>query len=141
MKIVQCVLIIILYRLACNIAHLSSISETDKKHHDQVNGDPILIEISWTIHDYVLHTIPTLQVVTNPLLSRQFSPIYKEIFANLKKLNAEYIRYAVWYPYPKLAVAELDPPSDLFQCGNVGENCRDKRNYINKKNHNVNIHC
>ncbi|CAF1435987.1 unnamed protein product [Rotaria sordida] len=122
MKIVQCVLIIILYRLACNIAHLSSISETDKKHHDQVNGDPILIEISWTIHDYVLHTIPTLQVVTNPLLSRQFSPIYKEIFANLKKLNAEYIRYAVWYPYPKLAVAELDPPSDLFQCGNVGEN-------------------
>ncbi|CAF4122391.1 unnamed protein product, partial [Rotaria sordida] len=87
----------------------------------QVNADPILIEVSWTTHDYDLHTIPTLQVVTNPLLARQFSPIYKQIFASLKELNAEYARYAVWFPYPKLAVAELDPPSGLYQCGNVGQ--------------------
>jgi hypothetical protein len=43
------------------------------------------------------------------------------MFASLKQLNAEYTRYTAWYPYPKLVVAELDPPSGLFQCGNVGE--------------------
>ena len=59
--------------------------------------------------------------MTNPLLARQFSPIHKQIFASLKQLNAEYTRYAAWFPYPKLAVAELDPPSGLFQCGNVGQ--------------------
>ncbi|CAF3871120.1 unnamed protein product [Rotaria sp. Silwood2] len=106
--------------------------------HDQVNGDPILIQISWTIHDYNLHTIPTLQVVTNPLLSRQFSPVHKQIFASLKQLNAEYARYAAWFPYPKLAIAELDPPSGLFQCGNVGEDfsinlsCEQNGGVINK---------
>jgi hypothetical protein len=40
----------------------------------------------------------------------------------LKQLNAEYTRYAAWFPYPNMGVAELDPPSGLFQCGNVGTN-------------------
>ena len=86
-----------------------------------VQIDPIVIQVNWTNHDYNLHTIPSLQLVTNPLVSRQFSPISKTIFDNLKQLNAEYARYAVWFPYPKLAVAELDPPSGMFQCKNVGE--------------------
>lgn len=85
------------------------------------NVDPIRINVSWNVHDYDLHTVPTLQVVTNPLLMRKSSPVHDQIFANLKQLNAEYARYAVWYPYPKLAVAELNPPSGLFQCGNVGQ--------------------
>jgi hypothetical protein len=29
----------------------------------------------------------------------------------VKDLGAEYVRYAVWLPYPKLAVAELEPPT------------------------------
>ena len=85
------------------------------------NVDPIVIEVNWSAKDYLLHTTPSLQIVTNPLVSRQFSPISKEIFANLAQLNAEYTRYAAWFPYPKMAVAELDPPSGLVQCGNSGE--------------------
>lgn len=103
--------------LIFGVVDLSPLSQSD-----QVTSDPILIEVTWTATEYKLHTIPTLQLVTNPLVSREFSPVSKEIFANLKQLNAEYARYAVWFPYPKLAVAELDPPSGLFQCGNVGEN-------------------
>jgi hypothetical protein len=122
MNIVQCVLTIVLWRLVCSISSSSPIFETDIQHHDQVNADPILIEVSWHALDYNLHTIPTLQVVSNPLLARQFSPIHTQIFASLKQLNAEYTRYAAWFPYPKLAVAELDPPSGLYQCGNVGQN-------------------
>lgn len=83
--------------------------------------DPIVIEVTWTAHDYVLHTTPSLQIVTNPLVSRQFSPVSKHIFDSLAQLNAEYTRFAAWFPYPKMGVAELDPPSGLLQCGNVGD--------------------
>ena len=87
------------------------------------NGDdPILIDINWSVDDFLLHTVPSLQIVANPLVSRQFSHIYKEIFASLAQLNADFVRYAAWYPYPKMGVAELDPPSGLLQCGNVAEN-------------------
>jgi len=96
-------------------------SESNKQHNEKINADPIVITVNWITQDYLLHTTPTLQLVTNPLVSRQFSPVSKEIFANLKQLNAEYARYAVWFPYPKLAVAELDPPSGLLQCASVGE--------------------
>lgn len=84
--------------------------------------DPILISIDWSTYEYVLHTVPSLQIVANPLVSRQFSPIYETIFDNLAQLNADFVRYAAWYPYPKMAVAALDPPSGLSQCGNVAEN-------------------
>jgi hypothetical protein len=121
MSINKCVLTFLLCFLALDVVHLSPTSESDKPQHDQVNADPILIEVSWTAHDYDLHTTPTLQVVANPLLARQFSPVHTQIFASLKQLNAEYARYAAWFPYPKLSVAELDPPSGLYQCGNVGQ--------------------
>jgi len=120
MNIIAFMFLIVLCQFPLSMAHSSSISNTEKQQHDQINSDPILIEVSWSVHDYDLHTIPTLQVVTDPLLSRQFSPVHKQIFASLKQLNTEYTRYAVWFPYPKIAVAELDPPSGLFQCGNVG---------------------
>ena len=116
MSITKCMLISLLCFFNLDIVHLLPSSE-----NEQVTADPIHIEVSWTAHDYDLHTIPTLQVVVNPLLSRDFSPISKQIFASLKQLNAEYTRFAAWFPYPKLGVAELDPPSGLFQCGNVGQ--------------------
>ncbi|CAF1541147.1 unnamed protein product [Rotaria magnacalcarata] len=122
MNIVQCIMLTILCHLAYIISLTLALYETEKLHNHQGNADPFLIEIYWTTHDYNLHTVASLQVVTNPLATREFSPVHQQVFANLKQLNAEYTRYAVWFPYPKLAVAELDPPSGIFQCGNVGEN-------------------
>jgi len=55
------------------------------------------------------HTVPTLQAVVNPML-RRGSPIYGASFEALRRLGADYVRYAFWFPYPKLAVAELRPP-------------------------------
>jgi hypothetical protein len=54
-------------------------------------------------------TVPTLQAVVNPML-RRGSPIHDASLDALHKLGADYVRYAFWYPYPKLAVAELRPP-------------------------------
>ena len=57
---------------------------------------------------------PTLQVVTNPLLANDSafqSPIYEQAFESLRALNANYVRYVPWFPFPRRAVAELEPPS------------------------------
>ena len=69
------------------------------------------IEVSWDKVQGTLKTTPTLQVVVNPPL-RPGSPIVKQAYAEVKRLGAEYVRYVPWLPYPKLGVAELQPPHD-----------------------------
>src|SRR5271169_5740435 len=54
-------------------------------------------------------TVPTLEAVVNPML-RRGSPIHDASLEALRKLGPDYVRYAFWYPYPKLSVAELQPP-------------------------------
>lgn len=56
------------------------------------------------------HTTPTLQAVVNPML-RRGSPIHDASMAALRDLGCDYVRYAFWFPYPKLVVAELQPPT------------------------------
>ena len=68
------------------------------------------IEINWNKTVIVSKSTPTLQVVTNPMLNRG-APIHDGSFAALKELGADYVRYVPWLPYPKIAVAELDPPT------------------------------
>jgi hypothetical protein len=70
---------------------------------------PIHIEVNWA-KTKPLRTTPTLQMVVNPML-RRGSPIHDATFASLQKLGADMVRYAAWHPYPKLAVAELQPPT------------------------------
>ena len=55
-------------------------------------------------------TTATLQVVVNPPL-RPGSKIHDRTYEDLRKLGADYVRYVPWLPYPKLAVAELEPPA------------------------------
>jgi hypothetical protein len=70
---------------------------------------PIAVHVDWS-STQPLRTVPTLQVVINPLL-RRGSPIHDAAFADVKSLGADYVRLAFWHPYPKLAVAELDAPT------------------------------
>jgi len=69
-----------------------------------------LADIDWSRTIRVSRSTPTLQVVTNPMLNRG-SPIHDGAFRALKALGADYVRYVPWLPYPKIAVAELEPPS------------------------------
>src|SRR5579875_1265049 len=71
---------------------------------------PVRISVDWPEQAQSMRTTPTLQVVVNPLL-RRGSPIHDETFAALRSLGADYVRYVPWHPYPKLAVAELEPPT------------------------------
>jgi len=68
------------------------------------------VTIDWTKAIIVSRSPPTLQVVVNPPL-RRGSSIHDPVFAALRNLSAENVRYVPWLPYPKLAVAELEPPA------------------------------
>ncbi|WP_207512964.1 glycosyl hydrolase family 39 [Longitalea luteola] len=68
------------------------------------------VTINWNHTITVSKTTPTLQLVENPMV-RPGSPIHKNTFKALKELDADYVRYVPWFPYPKMAVAELQPPT------------------------------
>lgn len=71
---------------------------------------PPTVTIDWQNTVLVSRSTPTLQVVVNPML-RRGSPIHDAAFRALKQMDADYVRYVPWLPYPKLAVAELEPPT------------------------------
>jgi hypothetical protein len=68
------------------------------------------VEVQWDKTERISRTTPTLQVVVNPPL-RAGSPIRERAYAEVQRLGADYVRYVPWLPYPKLGVAELEPPT------------------------------
>ena len=73
--------------------------------------DAVKVTASWDKVTRVSQTTPTLQVVVNPPL-RRGSAIHDRVFEALRDLGADYVRYVPWLPYPRLGVAELEPPRD-----------------------------
>ncbi len=71
---------------------------------------PLQLAIHWDKVTVVSNTTPTLQVVVNPPL-RPGEPLGKAAYKAVKDLGADYVRYVPWLPYPRLAVAELEPPT------------------------------
>jgi hypothetical protein len=71
---------------------------------------PIPVQIDWSRTTLTSRTTPTLQVVANPLL-RRGNVVHDGAFAALHDLGADYVRCCPWIPYPRLAVAELEPPT------------------------------
>lgn len=69
------------------------------------------LDINWAKQLMVSKSTPTLQVVVNPPLRRGAS-IHDQSFEALKNLGADYVRYVPWLPYPRLGVAELEPPAN-----------------------------
>ncbi len=67
------------------------------------------VAVNWDKTITISKTTPTLQLVENPMV-RPGSSIHAATFKALKDLGADYVRYVPWFPYPKMAVAELEPP-------------------------------
>jgi len=72
---------------------------------------PAKFVVHWDKVVRISQTTPTLQVVVNPPL-RRGTPVHDEAFKALRDLGADYLRYVPWLPYPRLGVAELEPPKD-----------------------------
>jgi hypothetical protein len=73
-------------------------------------ADPPELTIDWIKVLGTTRTTITLQVVENPPL-RRGSSIHDNAWASLAALHLDMARLALWYPYPRLAVAELAPPA------------------------------
>jgi hypothetical protein len=71
---------------------------------------PLQLTIQWDKTTALSKSTPTFQVVVNPLL-RRGEPLSAASYKAVKEMGAEYVRYVPWLPYPKLAVAELEPPT------------------------------
>jgi hypothetical protein len=70
----------------------------------------IILKANWEKTVSVSQTTATLQVVVNPPM-RRGTPIHDHVFKTLHDLKADYVRYVPWLPYPRLGVAELEPPA------------------------------
>jgi hypothetical protein len=77
---------------------------------NSTDSAPITIQPNWRSIVGHSHTQITLQVVVNPPL-RRGSPIHDAAWGAMRQLDAVDARFAMWYPYPRLGVAELQPPS------------------------------
>lgn len=82
-----------------------------KETAPQAAPEKVKLSVNWDKVVSVSKTTPTLQVVVNPPL-RRGSKIHDRVFQALQELGADYVRYVPWLPYPKLGVAELEPPAD-----------------------------
>jgi hypothetical protein len=71
---------------------------------------PRRVSVDWKTVERISKTSTTLQVVVNPPL-RQGTLIHDGAWDSLHSLKADYVRFVPWLPYPRLAVAELEPPS------------------------------
>src|ERR1035441_6079382 len=69
------------------------------------------VTVDWDKVIGVSKTTATLQLGAFPP-NRRGSKIHDQIFEALQVLGADYVRYVPWLPYPKLGVAELEPPAD-----------------------------
>ncbi len=72
---------------------------------------PLQVTVDWNTVTRISRTTPTFQVVVNPPLRRGES-LHDPAFRAVKYLGCDVVRYVPWLPYPKLAVAELEPPKD-----------------------------
>jgi len=72
---------------------------------------PTQLTVHWEKVTLVSKTTPTLQVVVNPPL-RHGEPLSIAAYKAVKDLGTDYVRYVPWLPYPRLAVAELEPPTE-----------------------------
>src|SRR5215467_7973636 len=68
------------------------------------------VVVRWDVVKSVSKTTPTLQVVVNPPL-RRGTTVHDGAFQTLHDIGADYVRYVPWLPYPRLGVAELEPPA------------------------------
>jgi hypothetical protein len=76
----------------------------------EVSAQDAHLTIHWDKTIVVSKSTPTLQVVVNPPL-RPGEALGKASYQALHELGADYVRYVPWLPYPRLGVAELEPPT------------------------------
>src|SRR2546425_10827613 len=102
---------LLLATLFCAIAVSTFLAQTSSGQTSSSIDQSAKVAAHWDKVTGVSKTTATLQVVVNPPL-RRGSPIHDAAHKSLRDIQADYVRYVPWLPYPKLAVAELEPPAN-----------------------------
>jgi hypothetical protein len=79
---------------------------------------PNVVTVSWASPLRPLQTVAAFQTVVNPVTTRE-SPYHDAVYDKIASLKAPFQRYVPWLPYPRLGIAELEPPSHGGLCGFV----------------------
>jgi hypothetical protein len=95
--------------LFCGVVILTSFGQNSDK--DKAGDQSTKTIVHWDKVTGVSKTTATLQVVVNPPL-RRGTPIHDNAFKSLRDTQADYVRYVPWLPYPRLGIAELEPPAN-----------------------------
>ena len=69
------------------------------------------VTVDWNKVIRVSNTSATVVVSTNPMMNRD-APTHDRVFRALRDLQCDYVSNGPWFPYPRFAVAELEPPAD-----------------------------
>jgi Glycosyl hydrolases family 39 len=93
------------------LALVTANSLLGQSHKQKNQSAPVRVVVGWDNILRVSNTNATLQAVVTPLMSPA-SPLHPEVWTALADLHANYVRYVPWLPYPRLAVAELEPPTE-----------------------------
>ncbi|MGY2010926.1 hypothetical protein ACW9HC_28430 [Nocardia gipuzkoensis] len=77
----------------------------------EMTGAPVnSIHVDWAEITGVSRTTLTTRLWTAPPLRRS-SPIHDKAFDARRALDADLVRFLPWYSHPRIAVAELNPPT------------------------------
>lgn len=96
--------------LWCVMVGLTVTSCNNSNKLKNVN-DGYAVDIKWDKVEVVSKTELSIQVCPEPPM-RRGHPASKNIYAALKGAKVNYARLQPWYPFPRLGVAELEPPKD-----------------------------
>jgi len=69
------------------------------------------LTFNWDNIEYVSKTDLSIQICPEPPM-RRGHPASKNIYKALRNSKVNYARLQPWYPFPRLGVAELEPPKD-----------------------------
>jgi hypothetical protein len=96
-------------RLRTALAAFALLSAVRLAADDSKPADPT-VSIRWDHTVATSRSTATLQVVVNPML-RPGSSMHDGSIAALRAIHAKFVRFVPWFPYPRLVVAELEPPT------------------------------
>jgi Glycosyl hydrolases family 39 len=74
-------------------------------------ANDVRLEIHWDRPGDTSRTEASYQIVVNPPV-RRGSAIHDEVWRSVRAMGAPYVRFVPWLPYPRLGVAELEPPAN-----------------------------
>lgn len=72
--------------------------------------NPLVVSVDWTKEVGVSKTHATMQVIPNAR-ARRGQPLHEVTYSAIKDLDAKYVRYLLWGPYPRLQIAALEAPT------------------------------